>query len=114
MIVKVRESEELRTLARAYKYRKHDVILMDSTTVELTGTYWDGGSRSSYSLYTPPSSVRAISCSRNPPQFGGPSRPPVVEIPDGSYIVEGGIFRGKTSHLVITGKDATTRFGKGE
>lgn len=109
MIVKVRSSEALRDLARAYKYRKHDVIISNYPEVELTGGFWDGGSRSSYSLYTPPASIRALPVSRNPPQFGG-AAPRTFEIPRGSYVVEGGTFRGKPAHLHIFGIDAERFF----
>ena len=109
MIAKVRNSEALRALARCYKYRKHDVIISDYDSVELTGGFWDGGSRSCYSLFTPPDKIESIHVDRNPPQFGGaPVRS--FPIPRGSYVVEGGIFRGKRAHLHIYGIGAVAYF----
>lgn len=112
MIVKVRDYPRLRELAKAYKYRKHEIILSNYDSVELSGGYWDGGSRSAYSLYTPPATIRAIATATAPPQFrhdGIPERK-AFAIPRGSYVVEGGTFRGKPAHLHIFGIDAEHYF----
>jgi hypothetical protein len=109
MIAKVRSSDRLRELARCYGYRKHRVIISDYDSVELTGGCWDGGSRSSYSLYTPPNKIESIPVSGTPTQFGGPL-PRSFPIPRGSFVVEGGIFRGKKAHLHIYGIGAEAFF----
>jgi hypothetical protein len=109
MIVKVKSSERLRDLARAFRYRRHDIIIMDYDSVELIGGYWDGGSRSAYALYTPPSTITALRFPTDPPQFGG-ATPKTFEIPSGSFVVEGGIFRGKPAHLTIFGANASRYF----
>lgn len=109
MIAKVRTSARLQKLARLFHYRKHDVIISDYDAIELSGGFWDEGSRSYYSLYTPPSTLSPIPVCRNPPQFGGAPLQ-TFEIPAGSYVVEGGIFRGKKSHLHIYGIDAEQYF----
>jgi hypothetical protein len=108
-IAKVKNSEALRSLARCYKYRRHAVILLDYDSVELTGGSWSGGSRSYYSLFTPPNKIESIAVDRNPPCFGGgPIQ--TYQIPRGSYLVEGGIFCGKKAHLHIYGVDAIEHF----
>ena len=109
MIVKVKSSAALRALARAFRYRRHDIIIMDCDSVELSGGYWDGGSRSWYAIYTPPTTIHTLRYPKTPPQFGG-ADPEPFEIPRGSYVVEGGIFRGKGAHLTIFGIDASAFF----
>lgn len=78
-------------------YRKHQATLSARETVCLSGTYWDGGSRSTYTA------VDLLTCRSkgapqyDPPQFGGPKVDPVVSIPEGIAIVETGVFMGKTA-----------------
>jgi len=84
-------------------YRKHAVIVHIGTSAELHGTYWDGGSRSSYALVD----TRRIGTIRTfpqyaPPQFGGPSEPVRVDIRPGQALQERGTFCGKTATASLT------------
>ena len=85
----------IRAAFPGYKGRK--VQLIARSEIELDGLYWDGGSRSQYTLIdldtfrtgSPP----AAAC--NPPQFGGPASAPKVTIPVNGAILEHSTFRGK-------------------
>jgi hypothetical protein len=95
--------EIVRAVDRSYK--KHAVILNHYPTVELTGTYWDGGSRESYALVS--LAAGRPSCIKRypqyaPPQFGGPSKPVKVEIEGGFAMVTTGTFCGKTATASLT------------
>jgi hypothetical protein len=85
------------------QYRKHAVIVHIGTSAELYGTYWDGGSRSTYTLVD----VRRIGAIRTlpqyaPPQFGGPMTAPQVPIEPGKAILKRVFFRGKPSTASLT------------
>jgi hypothetical protein len=85
------------------QYRKHAVIVTIGTSAELHGTYWDGGSRSSYALVD----TRRIGTIRTfpqyaPPQFGGPSEPVRVDIRPGQALQERGTFCGKPATASLT------------
>jgi hypothetical protein len=89
-------------------YHKHSIIVTIGTSAELHGTYWDGGSRSTYTLVD----VRRIGAIRRfpqfaPPQFGGPAQTPSVDISPGTAIVECGTFCGKpvTASLTMSQSD---------
>jgi len=72
-------------------------------SVQLSGMYWDGGSRSSYRAVDLATGkvASATSDSTLPPQFGGPMSAPTVQIPPGVVIVEHCIFCDKDMGLRI-------------
>jgi len=104
-ILKLCDYPTLRVLMREAfpSYRKKSVIVTDypQTEVTLSGTFWDGGSRSSYCrvhLHTP--TVEHLSAPSSPPQFGG-APAPTAKLDETSMVVELGTFRGKpaTAHI---------------
>jgi len=109
MIVKTRSSEALRALARCFKYRKHDIFVEDRDEITLQGGEWFEGSREAYALYTPPAKVEALRYPTDPQNFGG-GAPPLFKIPRGSFVIRGGIFRGKKAHFTIYGIEAGAFF----
>jgi hypothetical protein len=95
--------EIVRAVDRSYK--KHAVIVMHYPSIELTGTYWDGGSRESYALVS--LAAGRLSCIRKypqyaPPQFGGPREPVKVNIEPGFAMVTTGTFCGKPATASLT------------
>jgi hypothetical protein len=104
MLVKLTDHPEIRRiiLAASPTYKKHQASVSAYPTVRLSGTYWDGGSRSTYVA------VRLSDCFSlgapqfDPPQFGGPRVDPVVEVPEGVAIVCVGTFCGKTATASVT------------
>lgn len=83
------------------KYRKHKCILVVATTVSLDGTYWSGGSVSSYTAVNMETGACRTMAAVNPPQFGGPKQSPNVELPEGAAIVKLGFFCGKPSTATV-------------
>ena len=91
--------------AIGYTGRK-DMSVREAATIELQGTYWSDGSRSSYvglDISRYPRVAAAALPQYDPPQFGGPTTVPVVKLHPGLAVVELSIFMGKTMgpHLTV-------------
>ena len=90
-------------LARAvfpsYRGRKYSFQVADS--VALTGTYWDGGSRSSYGGVNLSNFQAASLPQFDPPQHGGPIQTPEVEVQPGMAVVEHSIFCGRDTGITF-------------
>ena len=100
--VQLKTAPELKNLINAVeKYRKRNCFLKVQTEVTLHGTYWDGGSRSTYTAVDLATGRKATAAQFDPPQFGGPSQAPTVAIPDGIAIVETEVFCGKTATATV-------------
>lgn len=87
--------------AISYTGTKFRVCLTER--VELSGAFWDGGSRSTYIAVELATGKVSPADGRiqNPPQFGGPRTAPIVDIPRGVVIVEHSILCGKDAGIVI-------------
>lgn len=79
----------------SYKRLKASVTVTDK--VELQGTYWSGGSRSTYTAVNIQTRAASSAQQYAPAQFGGPAEAPTVALPPGAVIVETGFFCGKVS-----------------
>mgnify|MGYP000446863879 CR=1 FL=1 len=103
MIVTLKDFPEIERVIRAAnpKYRKHKAIVVAGPRVTLHGTYWSGGSRTSYFGVN----LSTFQCGGaphyNPPQFGGPQSDPVVNLEPGAAIVALGTFCGKTATATV-------------
>jgi hypothetical protein len=97
--IELKTAPELVKVIRAAdpNYRKRQATLSASETVGLYGTYWDGGSRYTYTAVDLVTGRSKGAPQYDPPQFGGPRVDPVVAIPEGVAIVQTGIFLGKTA-----------------
>lgn len=82
-------------------YRKQKAYLIVSERVTLSGTYWDGGSRSTYTAIDLATGRNAGAPQYAPPQFGGPRTAPEVDLPSDVAIVETGTFCGKTATATV-------------
>ena len=82
--------------------RKHTVlvkVLDDDQQVECSGTFWDGGTRSTYDYIMPDGNTQKVSgLPSSPPHFGG--APPPIVLPEPA-IVETGTFCGKASIAIL-------------
>lgn len=109
--VMLKDHPEIARVIRAAipSYKKHKAFVHVHATVALQGTYWDGGSRSTYTAVRLVDGFSLGAPQYAPPQFGGPRDTPVVEIPAGVVIVETGVFCGKpaTASVTINPADAT-------
>ena len=100
--VALKDYPALRTALRGLT-KKHTVsltVLEDDDTVTLAGTYWDGGSRTSYHYVSGNGEARPIRGGKKP--FGCPADV-VTEAPmlKRLLIVSGGTFCGKPAHLYV-------------
>jgi hypothetical protein len=76
-------------------YNSRTVQIQAAEKLTLRNTYWDGGTRSTYSLcYLSTGEQRPLP-QFDPPQFGGPRRPPEIELREGFAVLEHVIFCGK-------------------
>lgn len=89
-------------LKRAIRdYRKQSAIIIKANSVTPHGTYWDGGSRSSYMAFTLfGKPVEYVPAPNAPAQFGG-TEPAPYPIADHVMVLETGVFRGKPSTVTI-------------
>lgn len=90
-------------------YRKKNAFVSVREKVSLDGTFWDGGSRSTYTAVNLATFASAGAPHYSPPQFGGPRVTPEVPVPEGFVIVETGIFCGKTAtaHVSVNPANVT-------
>lgn len=82
--------------------RKRDcrVKLSNYRTVEPFGYWWDGGSRTEYTVYDVNTGrTRRPTLPSGPPAFSGDAKP--IELADGEVLVVHGTFCGKDSQLSI-------------
>lgn len=102
-IVDLKDHPELIRVIRAVdpKYRKHKAIVHVAAKVALSGTYWDGGSRSSYAAVNLTTLAVGSAGGYAPPQFGGPRTDPEVDLPEGAVIVRTGTFCGKQAAATV-------------
>jgi hypothetical protein len=102
-VFKLSEFPALARIVRAAEpgYRKATAILCVYPRIEITGTYWDSGSRDHYTLVEllphDTYGVRRLYGASAPPQFGG-REPAPVELTNDIAVVSCGIFRGKPAH----------------
>lgn len=82
-------------------YRKTKAFIYTRESVTLHGTYWDGGSRSTYTAVELATGRNKGAPQYAPPQFGGPRQAPEVQIPPDVVIVETGTFCGKPATATV-------------
>lgn len=99
----LKDHPELLAVVRAVdpSYRKPKAVVRVGETVTLSGTYWSGGTRSTYTAVSLATKQSSGAPQYNPPQFGGPASDPIVTLPEGAVIVETGTFCGKKATAVI-------------
>ena len=96
-----RKDPTIRRICESLSYNGRKIHLEVEREVTLYGTYWDGGSRSSYSAHRIADGASIALPQYDPPQFGGPRIAPKLTIPEGVLIVRHSIFCGKDSGLAI-------------
>lgn len=97
-IVALQPGTTLANIVKLVGSKKRKAILARPTEkVVLSGTYWDGGSRSDYFLVDLKTMQARPLAHYSPPQFGGPREDPAVELQPHQAVVEAGVFCGKPS-----------------
>jgi hypothetical protein len=101
--INLSDSPELAKLIRAADstYKKRTAYVHVRADVTLSGTYWDGGSRSTYHAVNLATRKVSAAPQYSPPQFGGPIADPTVSIPAGAAIVRTGTFCGKPATAAV-------------
>jgi hypothetical protein len=100
--ITLKTAPEVSAIIRAAdpSYRKQKAALYARESLALSGTYWDGGSRNTYTAVDL-STLRAVAAPQfDPPQFGGGDTR-TVAIPEGIAIVRTGVFCGKTAYAAV-------------
>ena len=94
-IVTLQPGTKLAQVCKLVSKKRKAMVARPTTTVALSGTYWDGGSRSDYFLVDLNTmQVKALS-HHAPIQFGGPKEDPVVNLEPHQAVVCAGTFCGK-------------------
>lgn len=93
-LIQLKEHPAIAALVRPLS-RKHKAFVQRTDTVVLSGTYWSGGSRSSYFLVDIASKKATPLDHVAPAQYGGPKNDPVQTLQPGQAVVEAGVFCGK-------------------
>ena len=101
MIVNIKSNPALAAfLRRAFPgYRKHKAIIRATNHLTLSGTHWDGGSRSTYSAVNAQGTSLPLTYSTAPTQFGGVEKE-IILTPN-ILILEAGTFCGKPATVTI-------------
>lgn len=81
--------------------KKKAIIAPRRSCVHISGTYWDGGSRSDWFLVKLATKEVRPLAHQNPPQFGGPKEDPIQPLEPGWALIEAGVFCGKPSTPTI-------------
>ena len=104
MHIELKHHPELLRVIRAAdgRYKKHKAFFSVSETATLGGTYWDGGSRSTYTAVDILSGRSKGAPQYAPAASGGPRQAPTVSIPPGVAIVETGYSCGKVATASVT------------
>ena len=105
MRMKVRElPPQFRDLMRRAvpSYRRHEIIVHPTTSVTLSGAYWDGGSRSEW-FKVDRNGVRT-GYPGGHPGYGGPPEK-VVTLGQGFLVMEDGVMCGKRATLTFYGTE---------
>jgi hypothetical protein len=79
-------------------YRKRKAVLVTTENTELHGRYWDGGSISKYVIVDPAGGMK-LAPRRNDFPFTAPDT--VVDLRDGTKVVQCGVFCGKAGQAYI-------------
>jgi hypothetical protein len=83
----------------SYKKRTATIVVREKVT--LHGTFWSGGSRSTYTAVEFNTGKVVPAPQYDPPAFGGPQQAPTVTIPDGVVIVETGFSCGHVMSATV-------------
>lgn len=99
--IKLRTADVPRAVREGYKGRKFWLEIKDKVT--LHSTYWDGGTKSTWTAVNLATGQRSTPSPRAaaPREYGGRLEGAEIEIPLGVVIVEHAIFCGKDVGLTI-------------
>jgi len=94
-IVSLQTGSMLKEIVGLVSKKRKAIIARPSGSVRISGTYWNGGSRSSYFLVHIASKRVQPLAHHSPPQYGGPKEDPIQMLEPGYAVIEAGVFCGK-------------------
>lgn len=94
-IVTLTPGTDLARMVRLVSRKRRAIMARPATQVTLSGTYWEGGSRSDYFLVDLNTWQVSPIAGVAPPQFGGPQTAPVQTIQPHQAVIEAGTFCGR-------------------
>jgi len=100
-IVSLQSGTDLADIVKLVSKKRKAIIARPCTEVRISGSYWDGGSRSDYFLVHIASKTVTPIAGVAPMQFGGPKEDPIQKIEPGYAVIEAGTFCGKPSTPTI-------------
>lgn len=93
------DSAMVKRIKKAFAYRKRTVVVTLAKSLQLQGTWWDGGSRDVYTVYNLTTGAKKSTPVHVP--FSGTPTAPVWEIERGTVVVQTGTFCGKPATMCI-------------
>ena len=96
-IVTLQPGTDLANIVKLVSKKRKAILARPTTEVRISGSYWDGGSRSDYFLVNIATKEVVPIPGVSPMQFGGPKEDPVQHLQPGFAIIEAGTFCGKPS-----------------
>ena len=103
MIITIKQHPALANfLRRAFPgYRKHKAIIRACESITLSGGYWDGGSRTTYSAATLAGQDIPLRYNTAPAMFNGGAPDRVVVLEPGVVVLSAGTFCGKPATVTL-------------
>jgi hypothetical protein len=106
----LKENPTLQTIFRKAlpSYKKHTIYIHISQSIELWGTWWDGGSRDEYCAINSKGDHLPFTYSQDPPEFRtGDKKIPTIKLGNGVAVIRHGISCGKpaTAGLYVAPED---------
>ena len=100
-IVQLTPGTKLASIVKLVSKKRKAILAKPKTAVPISGTYWDGGSRSDWFLINLASMKAVPLAHQNPPQFGGPKEDPIQPLEPGYALICAGVFCGKPATPVV-------------
>ena len=94
-VVALQAGTKLANIVKLVSKKRKAFLAAPTTEVRMSGTYWDGGSRSNYFLVNLATKEVKPLAGVAPVQFGGPCVDPVQHLQVGYAVIEAGTFCGK-------------------
>lgn len=106
--IQLKDFPEVRRLIQAAdpSYKRHTAMVFVRDRITLNDTFWDSGTRYTYTAVHILTKRAGGAPQYDPPQFGGPREAPTVSIPEGVAIVKTGTFCGKTAEAYVYVQEA--------
>lgn len=100
-VIDLKTNSMIAELVKLVSKKRKAILAKPCNSVRISGTYWDGGSRSDYFLIRIADKKVTPLAHQAQPQFGGPREDPIQVLEPGYVVIEAGVFQGKPSTPVV-------------